>query len=152
MKFRRAYFILDILAAACFAGAHYLVEFAKTKLGFIRWLNFTGNKIAQDFPLGKIKFILLATVLLLVVVAVMLTLRRRSSAGLNGILMCAVTVAAAVYYAYASVAFDYSYSQAYFLVVPAVALGTLLLALRTIIPQPAKAEKTASETTVTTAD
>ena len=135
MRFRRAYIILDILAAACFAGAHYLKEFARTRLGFVRWLNFNGNKLTENYPVGRIKFIMLAVILLLVVAAVFLTsVRKIRFAGINGIVMCAVTVAAAVYYVYASVAFDYSYSQAYFLIIPVIALGTLLLALRTMIP------------------
>ena len=47
--------------------------------------------------------------------------------------MCAVMIAAAAYYVYATVSFDYDYSQAYFLMIPAAGLGTLLLAIRNLI-------------------
>ena len=133
MKVRRAYIILDILAAAAFAGVYFLKEFARTKLGFVRWLNFNGSKLSESVPTDTVKYVMLAVILLTVLLALLTALRRQAGSGINGAVMCAVMIAAAAYYVYATVSFDYDYSQAYFLMIPVAGLGTLLLAIRNLI-------------------
>ena len=139
MKIRRSYLILDILAAASFAGAYYIREFAKKKLGFVRWLNFNGAKLEESIPTGKVKLIMLAVILLAAIIALLLTMRRKLSAGVNGIVMCAAALAAAAYAIFATFTFDYGYSQAYFLIIPVLWIGAILLAVRAMIPPAKKA-------------
>ena len=134
MNVRRSYIILDILAAAAFAGVYFLKEFARTKLGFVRWLNFNGNKLIESIPYDKVKYIMLAVILLVALLALAAAFRRKAAKGINGTIMCVVLIAASLYYVYATIAFDYAYSQAFFLMIPAAGAGTLLLAIRNLIP------------------
>ena len=114
---------MDILAIASFAGAHYLRVFAKKKLGFVRWLNFNGAKLSESIPFDT--------------GAGFFAYRHRKSIGLNGIIMCAAMLFAAAYCVYATKVCDYSYSQAYFLILPVLWLGTVFLAVRNFILPPA---------------
>ena len=128
---------MDILAIASFAGAHYLRVFAKKKLGFVRWLNFNGAKLSESIPFDTLKFVMLILILALAAGAGFFAYRHRKSIGLNGIIMCAAMLFAVAYCVYATKVCDYSYSQAYFLILPVLWLGTVFLAVRNFILPPA---------------
>jgi hypothetical protein len=134
MKIRRSYIVFDLLAALSFAGAYYSRVFAKKKLGFVRWLNFNGTKLTESIPVDRVRIIAAAAILLIVVAVLSVALKRRSEAGFNGIVMCAAMVVAALFTVNATMKFDYEYSQAYFLIIPVLWLGTLFLCIRNLIP------------------
>ena len=127
---------MDILAIASFAGAHYLRVFAKKKLGFVRWLNFNGAKLSESIPSDKLKFVMLILILALTAGAAFFAFRHRKSIGPNGIVMCAAMLFAAAYCVYATKVCDYSYSQAYFLILPVLWLGAVFLVIRSYILPP----------------
>ena len=133
MKIRKSQIIMDILAIASFAGAHYLRVFAQKKIGFVRWLNYYEAKLSGSGSADTVRHALLILTAVLAAAAVLFALRHRKSIGLNGIIMCAVMLCAAAYCAFASVRFDYAYSQAYFLIIPVLWLGTLFLVIRSFI-------------------
>lgn len=124
---------MDILAIASFAGAHYLRVFAKKKLGFVRWLNYYEAKISENAPTDTIKVVMLILILVLAAAAAIFAFRHRESIGPNGIIMCIAMLFAAAYCVYATKVCDYSYSQAYFLILPVLWLGTVFLAVRSFI-------------------
>lgn len=133
MKIRKSQIIMDVLAIASFAGAHYLRVFAKKKLGFVRWLNYYEAKLSESVPVETLKLVMLILILVLAAAAVIFTFRHRKSIGLNGIIMCVAMLFAAAYCVYATKICDYSYSQAYFLILPVLWLGTAFLVIRTFI-------------------
>lgn len=133
MKIRKSQIIMDNLAIASFAGAHYLRVFAKKKLGFVRWLNYYEAKLSESVAVDTVKYVMLILILLLVAAAVFFAFRHRESIGPNGIIMCAAMLFAAAYCVYATKVCDYSYSQAYFLIMPVLWLGTAFLAVRSFI-------------------
>ena len=124
---------MDILAALSFVVAHYFRVFAAKKLGFVRWLNFNGKKLTENLPIDTVKYAALALILILAAVAAYKVVKNRAGAGIKGMIMCVIMAAAAAYCAYATVCFDYDYSQAYFLIVPVIWLGTLFLIIRSLI-------------------
>ena len=131
---KKSTIILDILAGLAFLGAYEMRRFAAHRIGFVRWLNFNGNKLIESIPYDKVKYIMMAVILLVALLALAAALRRKAAKGINGTIMCVVLIAASLYYVYATIAFDYAYSQAFFLMIPAAGAGTLLLAIRNLIP------------------
>lgn len=124
---------MDILAIASFAGAHFLRVFAKKKLGFVRWLNYYEAKLSESAPTDTVKVVMLILILVFAAAAVIFAFRHRKSIGPNGIIMCVAMLFAAAYCMYATKVCDYSYSQAYFLILPVLWLGTAFLVIRTFI-------------------
>lgn len=127
---KKKYIVLDLLAAACLAGQHYVKVFAARKIGFVRWLNFNGAKLKEAVPVDTVKYVMLAAAVLLAAAALTRLIRNRSRAGVNDLVMAAVMAVATVYYAYVTVTMNYDASKASFLIVPMVGLGVFLLIAR----------------------
>lgn len=124
--------VLDILAAACLVGQHYIKVFAARKIGFVRWLNFNGAKLREAIPADTVKYVMLSAVVLLAAVALIRLYRKRAGAGIADKAMAAVMSAAMVYYAYLTVTMNYDVSKASFLIVPVTGLGVLFLIIRVL--------------------
>lgn len=141
---KKSTIVLDILAALSFIGAYETREFAAHRIGFVRWLNFNGDKLREALPLDTVKYVMLAAAAVLAVIALIRLIRIRSRLKANDMVMAVVMIAALIYYAYATVRFTYTFSPASFLIVPLIALGTLLVTARNL-KSPARIAKADEE-------
>lgn len=133
MKIRKSYLTMDFLAIIMFVSAYYCKMFADTKLGFVRWLNYNGSKLATAVPIDRIKFVTFLIIAVIAVLAIRRILKGKRNFRIVDIAIAIVTLIMTVFYLYATITFTYDYSEAYFLLLPLVALGTLFTAIRCLI-------------------
>ena len=133
MKIRKSYLTMDFLAITMFVGAYYCKMFADTKLGFVRWLNYNGSKVTESFPIDRIKFAVFVIVAVIAAIAIGRILNGNRDFRLVDLVVAAITLIVTLFYLYATITFTYDYSEAYFLLLPLVALGTLFTAIRCLI-------------------
>ena len=133
MKIRKSHLIMDFLAIIMFVGAYYCKMFADTKLGFVRWLNYNGSKLATAVPIDRIKFVTFLIIAVIAVLAIGRILKGKRDFRIVDIAIAIVTLIMTVFYLYATITFTYDYSEAYFLLLPLVALGTLFTVIRCLI-------------------
>ena len=125
---------MDFLAIIMFVGAYYCKMFADTKLGFVRWLNYyNGSKLAAAVPIDRIKFVTFLIIAVIAALAIGRILKGKRNFRIVDIAIAIVTLIVTVFYLYATITFTYDYSEAYFLLLPLVALGTLFTAIRCLI-------------------
>ncbi|AVM48487.1 hypothetical protein C5Q96_06355 [Mogibacterium diversum] len=133
MKIRKSHLIMDFLAIIMFVGAYYCKMFADTKLGFVRWLNYNGSKLAAAVPIARIKFVTFLIIAVIAVLAIGRILRGKRNFRIVDIAIAVATLIVTLFYLYATITFTYDYSEAYFLLLPLIALGTLFTAIRCLI-------------------
>lgn len=141
---KKSTIVLDILAALSFIGAYETREFAAHRIGFVRWLNFNGDKLREALPLDTVKYVLLAAAAVLAVIALIRLIKRKAELSANDLVMAAVMIASVAFYAYAAVSFGYSFSPASFLIVPLIWLGSVLVIVRNLL-SPARVKKNRDE-------
>ena len=133
MKIRKSHLIMDFLAIIMFFGAYYCKMFADTKLGFVRWLNYNGSKLAAAVPIDRIKFVTFLIIAVIAVLAIGRILRGKRNFRIVDIAIAVATLIVTLFYLYATITFTYDYSEAYFLLLPLIALGTLFTAIRCLM-------------------
>lgn len=130
---KKSVIITDILAALAFFGAYETKRFADHRIGFVRWLNFNGAKLREALPLDTIKYAALAVTAVLVLIAVLRLVKRRKELLTGDIAMAVVMIAALLFYAHATMDYTSGFSPSSFLLVPLIALGTLLVTARNFL-------------------
>lgn len=133
MKIRKSHLIMDFLAIIMFVGAYYCKMLADTKLGFVRWLNYNGSKVTESFPIDRIKFAAFMIIAVIAAIAIGRILKGKRDFRIVDLVIAAITLIVTVFYLYATITFTYDYSEAYFLLLPLVALGTLFTAIRCLM-------------------
>ena len=124
---KKKYIILDIIALASLLGAYVTKNYADKKLGFVRWLNFNGNKLRENYPTETIKYIAAAAALVLCVWALYRLIRKRQQLTVPDKIMAVVMTAVTLYYMYATCTILYTVTPSSFLLVPLIGLSAYLL-------------------------
>ena len=130
---KKKYIILDVLALASLLGAYVTKNFADKKLGFVRWLNFNGNKLRENYPTETIKYIAAAAALVLCAWTLYRMIRKKQQLAAPDKIMAAVMVIVTLYYLYATYAIVYTVTPSSFLLVPLIGISAYLLIIRNLI-------------------
>ena len=130
---KKKFIILDVLALASLLGAYVTKNYADKKLGFVRWLNFNGNKLRENYPTETIKYIAAAAALVLCVWALYRLIRGKQHLAAPDKIMTAVMVIVTLYYMYATYTIVYTVTPSSFLLVPLIGLAAFLLIIRNLL-------------------
>ena len=130
---KKSTILLDILAGLAFLGAYEMRRFAAHRIGFVRWLNFNGAKLREALPLDAVKYAALAVTAVIVLIAAIRLLRRRSELTTGDKVMAVIMTGTFLFYVHATMNYTYAFSPASFLLVPLIALGTLLVTARNFL-------------------
>ncbi len=132
-KMKKKYIILDVLALASLLGAYVTKNYADKRLGFVRWLNFNGNKLRENYPAETIKYIAAAAALVLCVWALYRLIRKKQQMTVPDKIMAVIMAIVTVYYMYATCAIVYTVTPSSFLLVPLIGISAYLLIIRSLI-------------------
>ena len=130
---KKGYIIVDVLMVLCAAGAHYIKYFTDRKLGFVRWLNYNGARLRENYPLGTIKIAAAAVILMLAVIALLGILKYRQQLNVADYIMSAVMQAAVGYYIYATAVIVNTVTPCAFLLVPVLGCMAFMAVLRNLM-------------------
>ena len=132
-KMKKKYIILDVLALASLLGAYVTKNYADKRLGFVRWLNFNGNKLRENYPTETIKYIAAVAALVLCVWALYRLIRKKQQMTVPDKIMAVIMTIVTLYYMYATCAIVYTVTPSSFLLVPLIGISAYLLIMRNLI-------------------
>ena len=132
-KMKKKYIILDVLALASLLGAYVTKNYADKKLGFVRWLNFNGNKLRENYPTETIKYIAAAAALVLCVWALYRMIRKKQQLAAPDKIMAVVMIFVTLYYMYATYTIVYTVTPSSFILVPLIGISAFLLIIRNLL-------------------
>ena len=130
---RVKYLGFEVTAILFLVAAYYTKYFTDRKLGFVRWLNFNGAKLREQYPTETIKYAALAGVIILTCIALYRFIKKRSVLKMTDIIMEAAMVAATLFYGYATISITNSVTPCSFLLIPLIGAASYLLAIGNLI-------------------